>query len=400
MWGVVGGGQGLVRMEPSEVADNLNGGRGFVFEQYGATYRAWKEPLYIGLLAAMNRATGNSDAAVAVFQAGCGILTALGVMWLAARLWSDPARAGAAGLLAAVNPFLVYYDARFIHPLSFDVLGMVAVVASILWARRRGGGGSAAAAGAVMGLVLWQRATVLLAGAAAWAAAWVWAKAADRRRILQAGLVWLAVALAVIAPWLVRNARLVGRPLLTTDMAHIVWLGNNPLSNGTYSDAAGERVIHQADPAFRARLQGASEIEQYDLFLGDTRRFITEQPLQFIRLAAGRVWGFVWWSPNAGVEYAPWQRRIYQAWYVALLALGAWGLRRWWRQARSEARAEGMIALAAVAGLAVVHALTALNLKHRVPWELLLGVFAADAWCFLGRFAMIKRSVDDELHPR
>ena len=34
--------------------------------------------------------------------------------------------------------------------------------------------------------------------------------------------------------------------------------------------------------------------------------------------------------------------------------------------------------LAAVAGLAVAHAVTAINMKHRVPFELVLAIFAAE----------------------
>ena len=55
---------GLLRLEPSVIAANLNAGRGFVFEQYGAVYSAWKEPFYIVLLAGLTHWVGESDLAI------------------------------------------------------------------------------------------------------------------------------------------------------------------------------------------------------------------------------------------------------------------------------------------------------------------------------------------------
>ena len=183
----------------------------------------------------------------------------------------------------------------------------------------------------------------------------------------------------VIAPWLLRNAGLFGRLIVTTDAAHVFWLGNNPHSNGTYSDQQGRRVIGLADPAFVRRIQQASELEQHDLFLADAQRFIREQPAAFARLVLGRLWAFVWFSPNAGAEYTPQQGTLYRAAYLLLLGLGIAGVARWWPRAPSAQRRVALLLLGSVAGLAAAHALTAINLKHRVPLELLLAVFAAES---------------------
>jgi hypothetical protein len=58
----------LRHAEQSTIAANLNAGRGFVFEQYGAVYRAWKEPLYILMLAGVTRVVGTGDLTLRLFD--------------------------------------------------------------------------------------------------------------------------------------------------------------------------------------------------------------------------------------------------------------------------------------------------------------------------------------------
>lgn len=371
---------GLQRLEPSVIADNLNAGRGFTFPQYGTVYRALKEPLYIVLLAWLTRVTGEHHVALLVFQGLFGVGTALGVAWIARFLLDDPGKATVAGVIAAVNPFLVFYDTHFIHPLSMDsVFFMAAMGANLVAVSRVKTLRPTLVAGLVTGAALWQRVTVLAIGVGAWMAAVLLARTGSRRRVIQRAAVWLCVAGVVISPWLVRNYRLFGRLIVTTDSAHILWLGNNPWSNGTYSDLEGQRVFYRADPVFQDQMFGASELEQSDLFLGAVRQFIVEHPVQFGSLVLRKLWAFVWFSPNAGLEYTAWQGMLYRTTYTGLLSLGLLGLVLTWRRTAREDHAKIMVLLASVAGLAAVHALTAINLKHRVPLELVLAIFAAES---------------------
>jgi hypothetical protein len=373
---------GLRHFEPSTIAERLLAGEGFTFVQYGAVYRAWKEPLYIGVLATITR-LGGHDLTVLLVQSAFGVVAAVATALVAYRLFGSRASARWAGTLAAANPFLVFYDTRFVHPLSLDTLLFMVTMLANLAALGRAPvtAWRAGLAGAVTGIALWQRATVGVASLAAWLSRLVWPapaadRRADRRMTCRAAVVWILVAGAVISPWLVRNYQLLGRLVLTTDAAHVVWLGNNPWSNGTYSDQEGRRVIRYADPAFRERLLRSSELEQADLFWQATVDFVTAHPGRFAALVLQRLRAFVWFSPNAGAIYSPWQDRLYRAVYVVLLVLGLWGLAKSWRRAGPEERRGIRIVLASVAGLAAVHALTAINLKHRVPWELTLAVFA------------------------
>jgi hypothetical protein len=224
-----------------------------------------------------------------------------------------------------------------------------------------------------------------------WMAGVVTAPAEDRGRRLRAIAIWAVVCGVLISPWLIRNYRLFGRVLFTTDFTHIVWLGNNPWSNGTYSDAEGMRVFFRADPSFRQTIEGAPEIVQYDRFAAAVCRFIRDEPGSYARLTLSRLRAFFWFSPNAGVTYAGSERRLYKAFFVLLLALGLAGLVLTWRRGTTDTRRDVLIFMAAVLGIAIFHGLTAINLKHRVPFELALSIFAADPVTRTLRWAAARR---------
>lgn len=371
---------GMARLEPSEIAANLNAGRGFVFEQYGALHHAWKEPLYMALLAALSRWVSEGDVAIMVLQSCFGIGSALGVALIARHVLGDAPRAVVAGLLAAVNPFLVFYDTHVVHYLSLVTFFFVVLVGTTLMAVGPGERGSRWTwlAGLAWGAGLWARGTLLVAGVLAWAVAIATAERGRRRAIAVRSVVALVVAVAVILPWPVRNYARLGRVVFVSDVPHQLWLGNNVLSNGTFSDADGRRISYKDEPRVLERVQGMPELAQYDFFLAEVRRFIADDPAAFAALSARRLVAFVWFSPNAGVSYPPWQSLAGRLAYVALLGLGAFGLVRYWRRADSESRRRAVVFAAAVLGIAIVHALTVINMNHRVPLELMLTVFAAE----------------------
>lgn len=380
VWLVVFHGGPPVHEEPSEVAANLLSGRGYVFEQYGAPYVAWKEPLYMLGLAGVLRLFGPGDIAPLVVQSCIGAGVAVAAYALAREvLISGELGATLAGLLVAVNPFLLYYDTHYIHELSTDTLFFVLTTLLLvrLVARPDPRPGRAGRAGLLSGLALWERSTLLASGLGFWLAALLVLRG-RRTGILRQAAVWLAVALLVFAPWLVRNHLVLGRWVVTTDAAHIMWLGNNPLSNGTYSNSAGERVIY-LDPAFLAQVTGRSELQQMDTFSNAARAFITSHPLDFLRLCAIRAWSFVWFSPNAGVDYTFPERVAYTANYVFLLILAAVGGIELWRRGSPGTRTTLLLLAGSIAGLAAVYVVSVVNLKHRVPLEVLLAVLAAQA---------------------
>jgi hypothetical protein len=368
---------GLLRQEPSVIAANVNAGLGFVYPQYGAMYYGLKEPGHVVILALLTRWLGDRDVPILLLQAACGMALAILVAVFTERLTGDRLAGTLAGCVTAVNPFLVYYDSLIVHSLSLDmVLFALATAANVQAVRTTERPFRAAAlAGLVTGIALWQRSLLLFGGLGLWTVAIILARG-RRGRLLGHAVVWLTVTALVVAPWFVRNRLVIGRWLFTTDFAHVLWLGNNPLSNGTYSDARGERIYYQADPRLRARIEGHTEIEQMETFLADVRRFVREEPGVAASLVARKAWAFVWFAPNVGAEYRPWQVRLYVAWYVTLLVIGVGGVIHVWKSGGRTARNDVWLVAGTLLGIMTLHAIVAINMKHRVPLEIVLGAFA------------------------
>ena len=364
---------GLLRQEPSVIAANINAGFGFVYPQYGAMYYALKEPGHIALLAVLTRTFGDRDLPILILQWSCGVAVAILTAVFTRRLTGDATAGLVAGVLVATNPFLVYYDSLLVHSLSLDMLLFVATTAATIWAAddARRGWRRVVLAALITGLALWQRSLLFFGNVGTWGASILVAHGARRRQVGRA-LVWTAIALLLVVPWFARNRVVVGRWLFTSDFAHVLWLGNNPLSNGTYSDGDGERIYYRADPAFHARIDGKSEVEQMEVFLDAVGTFVREHPGQAASLVLRRVVAFVWFAPNIGAEYRQWQVGAYVVWYTALLVLGVAGAIRLWRGADATLRRRLTLLAGAVAGIVALHAVVAINMKHRVPLEIVL----------------------------
>lgn len=375
---------GLLHQEPSAIAANINAGIGFVYSQYGGMYYALKEPGHIALLALVMRIFGDHDLPILALQWACGVAVAVLTAVFTRRLTGDGRAGVVAGLLVATNPFLVYYDSLLVHSLSLDMLLFVVTTAAVIAAAddARQSWPRVALAGAISGLALWQRSLLFFGGIGAWGTSVLVVRGARRRQLGRA-LVWAGIALLLVVPWFARNRVVVGRWLFTSDFAHVLWLGNNPLSNGTYSDGDGERIYYRADPAFHARIHGKSEVEQMEVFLDAVRTFVREHPGQAASLVLRRVAAFVWFVPNVGAEYREWQVAAYVVWYITLLVLGVAGAVRLWRGADAALRRRLTLLAGAVAGIVALHAVVAINMKHRVPFEIVLagcaGVYIAGA---------------------
>jgi len=365
---------GLIRQEPSVMAANVNAGLGFIHEQYGTMVYGLKEPGHIALLALLLRVFGDRDLPILVLQWTCGVAVAVLAAALTRRLTADAGAGLVAGILVATNPFLVSYDSRLVHSLSLDMLLFVVTVAANVWAVEPGHWTwrRAALAGAVTGVALWQRSLLLFGGLGLWAVAIVLARGARVRETARAVL-WIVVAVALVVPWFVRNHQLIGRWVYTSDFAHVLWLGNNPHSNGTYTDARGIRVIDHMDRAiFYGRVVGKSETEQMDVFLELVKAWVREHPGRAAALVARKALAFVWFAPNIGAEYTRRETAAYMAWYVVLLALGMAGAWHVWRLGDGARRRRLALVAGTMLGIIALHAIVAINMKHRVPLEIVL----------------------------
>jgi hypothetical protein len=221
------------------VAGNLAHGRGF---SYQGQATAWRPPLYTGAVAAA-RWVGASVRTVELGQALLGAATPLLFYALTRRLTGSRRAALLAAWVGALYPPFVYFSGRILSENMAIPLYVLALWLSLEWLHR-GGRLLAAGCGAVWGLAILGRPTVLavaalcvVAGVAA-STAWrssVMAPSPRRARIgegvLQAALV-AVVAAAFVVPWMVRNASAVGGPEpVVSNEGFTLWVPNRPDTN-------------------------------------------------------------------------------------------------------------------------------------------------------------------------
>ncbi|HEU5329625.1 MAG TPA: glycosyltransferase family 39 protein [Thermomicrobiales bacterium] len=239
----------------------LADGRGFTFIDQSVWVRP---PLYIVLLAALFRLFGTGLAAIFVVQTLLGLGTIALTYALGLLFYERRAVARLAALFAALYlPFAVY--ARLLlSETVFTFLFLLAFVALTLHARRRGTrarvGWPLVMAGGAFGAAILTRGIALPFLAAI--PLWLLTVRQDGRRLplrvvaAQSALV-IAIAVALIAPWTLRNALAYGRliPVDTTG-GYNFWLGALDGKDSARLDAALLAIPNQGDRQSTAYANG------------------------------------------------------------------------------------------------------------------------------------------------
>lgn len=354
--------------ESETIATNLLEGFGFVYPYLGTTYRSYMEPLYPGFSALVYAWTGHSTLALGVMQ----VLLGTGLVWLVFACGRRISSAGpglVAAFLAAVHPGLIVYTTKF-HPFVLDALLLLAVLWACLAYRAERPWRSAIGLGVLVGLCTLTRPTILVClPIIGW---WVWRGSARRDRFLQvAGLA--GAALLVVSPWVVRNYQVQHRVMLTrSGTPFVFWLGNNPYRfTGSALTPSGEAVISVVPQEVRDRLQGLDELRQQDLFRQEALAHVRAHPIAFLGRWAVKVWYFWWGSPQAGLAYPAAGFRLYQTYYVVMLALALVGLATAGRMpsGRPDGRTRAWLVMGFCGLIALVQGLYYVEGRHRLAIE-------------------------------
>ncbi len=204
------------------VAGSLAAGDGYKFRPSvgGAPLAqplyAFRAPLLPMILAPVHSVTGGHPA---VLRWACAVLGALAAplaFAVAARI-GGTAAGGIAGLAVALWPSHVWLSTRV---LSEPLDSVVLLAAADLLLRRK-----FAIGGGALGLAVLCRPGGLIAAALAGT---VSGRAEEKGRRLGASGMAVAMAVLVVTPWVVRNWRAFGRPLLVTSAGVTLFGGNCP----------------------------------------------------------------------------------------------------------------------------------------------------------------------------
>lgn len=366
---LAGHGQPPLRWEYDALVASLLAGRGLVYEHlFGVPYQAYYSGLaYLGLLAGCERLAPGAAWPIQALQALASVGAGLAVYCLARRV-AGPPTALAAALVTWFHPGLLHYDVAQVHPLSLDTAcGLLALLAS-LRAADLPTAGRVTAAGTALGVAILQRGSLL-------PLLLLWPLAARRHRRALA-LVAL-VALVPVAGWCLRNASVMGRPVLTSTSGEHFWIGNAPGSSGGALLASGQPVIETAPPALAVELAAGDELGQQRAFWRAGLAEVQAHPARFalgLLAKAARFWSL---APQSGLRYpAAWSvgYLLLASVLLACAALGAWRVAR---DGDDGARLLLGLSLATLGAVTLAHALLYFELRHRFALDPLLAVLAA-----------------------
>jgi hypothetical protein len=311
---------------------------------------------------------GAGIAGVQALNVGLGVVTILLCRSLALGLQTGTAGGLlAAALFAAYLPASVY--AEYIAKENLMTPLLVAAAVETVAIRRRGALGIATRLGAIYG-------GIALVGNAALAvlpvtlAVVAGLTSSLTHRVRSAGVI-LAIAFAVTTPWLVRNAVLLGRPVLNTNGGFNLYIGNNPA-------ATGGHVPIQFTPAGRewSALLRRGEVAASDELGRQAVAWIAHNPFDALWLAVRKVAGF--WSlpvhdglaaptPGESLARAIWALQ-YGSLVLAAVACMAWVPTR---------TAEAQLVAAMIVAFTALHAAFYVMPRYREPVMPLVCVLAA-----------------------
>lgn len=353
------------QVEYYKIAQNLLIGKGFHFwdERFDGDVHAFRMPGYPLFVAAC----GGKVVIVRVVQAVLDASTVLAA-YLLARKWMGHRAAMLAGVLVAVNPFLIYFSGLMLSETVFVAMlawGMYLLVCS----GRRLGGSSAEAAEDGGRYKVWVGLLLLVLSvhirpsalllpvllAIAFWRNWRWP------------LISAAMTVLVLLPWASRNQRLLGEWVwTTTNSGFTLYDGFNPAANG----ASNQKFIAQMP-----ELKEMSEVQRSKYLSAKAQKYIATDSSSVVRLTLkklARTWSPIPLSEQFG------SRKLYRlvggGYATVLFGLAIFGLFR-----AELSKNVKLFLLAPAMYFTIIHAMSVGSLRYRLPAEVPLAVLAGGA---------------------
>jgi 4-amino-4-deoxy-L-arabinose transferase-like glycosyltransferase len=346
-----------------DLAAAIVAGKPYVVYQFGSPHFALRTPGYPLFLAACREVFGANLLAVRLVQAVLGTAS----VWLVGKLTRSVITAGhssvaslslAAMALAAVHPYVVAMSALVLSEATFLPLMLLGLWGlSSLW-REPGPsrpwlvaiGTGLAMGGAILSRPSW--ALFMPVVLASWV---VGSKPGSRARALQNALIVALATASLLAPWWVRNERVIGRFVPTA-----LWVGAS-LYDGIGPQANGSSEMEFVNaPDVRA----LGEVEQDAVFRQRSLSFARSHPGRVLELAAikfGRFWS-PW--PNADTLQGPGlalASALVTIPVFVLMALGVW-------DRRGDLRALVLL-LGPLLYFCLLHMVFVSSIRYRIPGE-------------------------------
>ncbi len=259
---------------------------------------AFRPPGYPLLLAGLEHIGCNTVAEIRLAQVFISTLTLFFLFLLSLKI-AGPVAALVSTAVAAGYPYFIF-GAGTLYPLTCFSFALVASIYFMLSQKKM----HVALAGLLMGAaILMRTSAVVLAFSVI-----VWLFFMMRRSIkkyFSTAIIYGLALTIVVAPWLIRNYTVFGKPMLSSNGGRNLWLGNNPKSTAnTGSDIA-------MPPELEARIAAATEVEADAIYAAEAKEFIKANPWHAFKLSAQKGVAFWRLDPSPTTEGYPRYKNIY-----------------------------------------------------------------------------------------
>ncbi len=354
-----------------ELSNHLRQGHGLHFfdPRFKADVSAYRTPGYPLFLTAC----GSSPCAARMAQALIDTSTVLAV-YLSSRRWFAIGQSLFAAMLAALNPFLIYFSGLILSETLFTAMltwGMLLLAGSGNQADNRGLKPHPVLGGLLLALAILVRPSGIglpvLLGVTAAVLNRDGRKAYWRGWCLRPAALMLSLTFLALAPWAYRNNTVLDRWIWTT-------------TNGgmTAYDGFNDQATGASDQRAIAHLPGvaeASELERDQFFTSQASRWIKAHPGRSIELAVAKIlrtWSPVPLSAEYGKRLYRWVGGLYAVPMDLLVILGLCT-----GNANGLSRNAKVYLLIPAIYITAIHAMSVGSLRYRLPAEPAMAVIAA-----------------------
>jgi 4-amino-4-deoxy-L-arabinose transferase-like glycosyltransferase len=314
-----------------DIARSAAAGRGLTAGNGGWAVRQPGYPLLLTIALLL----GGGFRLIVVLEALLGTLT-VGLGFLIGRGLFGKRAGLIAASLAAIYPYYVVHDTA-LQDTSMATAGAAVAVYALLRSRTSASVWLWAAGGALLGLSVLIRATLLpfALGAVAWIA--IVGDEQGRRRPART-LVVAACAALIVGGWMARNDAHLGRFVLSSETGEQFWVAHNSQTFSHYPtgsiDASEAEAFRALSPADSRTLDaGNTELGQDDWFMAKGLRYVRDHPADTLAGSLRKEAAGFSWTLNPARE--PLVQLLYFCSYVPVLSLGLAGMalsRRCWRE--------------------------------------------------------------------
>ncbi len=343
---------------------------------------AFRPPGYPLLLAGLAKLGLDSVVEIRFVQIFLNALTLFFLFLLSLKI-AGPVAALVSTTVAAVYPYFIF-GVGTLFALTWFSFTLVISVYFLIRGLEGDKKSLIALAGLFMGLSILTRTSAAVLGIMT--LVWLFLVLRLSKKFIVTAIVFGATIAIVVAPWLIRNYIVFGKPMLSTNGGRNLWLGNNPESTIN----SGSDIPMPA--ALQLRIDAASEIDADAIYNEVAINHIKSDPLHYVVLTIHKALAFWRFDPSPTTDGYPRYKNLYSI--VSILSFAPiffLALAGLWLANPSQRRIMLLWILYAVA-FTMLHAVYITKVRFRLPLDYFLILMAGSAIaCIAQRSLSLKR---------